>query len=901
MMVLLALVAYHDGWLRVPQQLRTPDESSRSRWFLPRPHWLHQLLQESSGHHLLRCAPRVSKPRGAAGELFSPCLAWATQGHAFAGPLTQWNQQDWLLWEHYREPQDAFSLKLQRVVRVFPSLTIPSSGTRDRGQYMRPFLCESPVQLGSRRLFCAGHWDAPATGRGAAAQLDLAQAEDFLQSPLDLDNLLSNAVCVWLPAPIVHLIAEGVWDSLVLCSSWTVATQSQLRTLLPAPICCPHLPALASRSSPELSMQHGQHTAQRQSHQQQAMPLTREAAAEVAGLLRKWAPAILAAADNQQDDLCQTKLELERAVTQLDTFASPRTSTTSRYDAVAITKTLLIAALLRNRGNVKAAVMRGIQAVFPDQSPEYLENLVGDCPIPHRSTVGRHLVQVDAALCCHWRQRLIQSDDVVYLWADSSPQGGVDWLLSIVQLIKASDLEACAQAARYLCASVDEFERAVQQDDDDLQEHIARERHRCGDLLRSSVVWHRQIPTGLGSGCSTVDHKCKCIVHKFLVETQSVEHLTDVMSRVRAVCVDMGTEMGVADIACQSREYLPPWMAEPGLEADCDIVPLQQTTTTSADSFMMPQALLSPGMAHIFNNLVLDVDTALPWYPKWLEGFRCLVHLLHTDHLRQRFVAKCVLGTPFAVAAHRFERGVPSSAKWRWGTVVNVLDRVLPLRHVLQATWNPTRFLGEHFTAQRPDSHDAADAQHSLLDTRQLTETIRSNMWWSYSEMLQLVNTVSSQLLSWVEGCSCHGWLQKQHNTRQITSTAKQLDLHRAVLNLPPGVGDGSAFGPCPMAGKRAPELARGFLQTEFAALCETLHLQVLHSCAGLSDAEVQTVLSEFEQGKTHMAATLQQKTQFWQRLPWRLAALADSDETRAQQLARQILQEFDAPAGYVL
>ena len=93
------------------------------------------------------------------------------------------------------------------------------------------------------------------------------------------------------------------------------------------------------------------------------------------------------------------------------------------------------------------------------------------------------------------------------------------------------------------------------------------------------------------------------------------------------------------------------------------------------------------------------------------------------------------------------------------------------------------------------------------------------------------------------------------------------------------------------MAGKRAPELARGFLQTEFAALCETLHLQVLRSCAGLGDADMQTVLSEFEQGKAHMAATLQHKSKIWLRLPWRLAALADSDETRAQQCAQQILQ----------
>ena len=105
-------------------------------------------------------------------KCFLQCLAWATQGHAFVGPFTQWNQQEWLIWEHYREPQYAFSLKLQRAVCVVPSLTLPSPSTRDHD--LRPFVCKSRVKLGGCRLFCAGRWET-------AAELDLVQAQDFLQ------------------------------------------------------------------------------------------------------------------------------------------------------------------------------------------------------------------------------------------------------------------------------------------------------------------------------------------------------------------------------------------------------------------------------------------------------------------------------------------------------------------------------------------------------------------------------------------------------------------------------------------------------------------------------------------------------------------------------------------------
>ena len=46
------------------------------------------------------------------------------------------------------------------------------------------------------------------------------------------------------------------------------------------------------------------------------------------------------------------------------------------------------------------------------------------------------------------------------------------------------------------------------------------------------------------------------------------------------------------------------------------------------DEFLMPNALLSAGLVHILHNLTMEVDAALPWWPDWLEGFRCLTHFV---------------------------------------------------------------------------------------------------------------------------------------------------------------------------------------------------------------------------------------------------------------------------------
>jgi hypothetical protein len=96
----------------------------------------------------------------------------------------------------------------------------------------------------------------------------------------------------------------------------------------------------------------------------------------------------------------------------------------------------------------------------------------------------------------------------------------------------------------------------------------------------------------------------------------------------------MGTEMSIPDFAgCNSGDYLLPWMNESaGLEPE-----LRCCGATVADAcedeFLMPNALLSVGLVHILHNLTMEVDAALPWWLDWLEGFRCLTHLLHTKPL----------------------------------------------------------------------------------------------------------------------------------------------------------------------------------------------------------------------------------------------------------------------------
>eukprot|EP00969_Alexandrium_andersonii_P331817 14664468-Alexandrium_andersonii.AAC.1 len=57
--------------------------------------------------------------------------------------------------------------------------------------------------------------------------------------------------------------------------------------------------------------------------------------------------------------------------------------------------------------------------------------------------------------------------------------------------------------------------------------------------------------------------------------------------------------------------------------------------------YVMPRGLVSPGLVHVLNNMVAEADKALDGWGGWLTGLKALSHLLHRDHLRQRFVATC--------------------------------------------------------------------------------------------------------------------------------------------------------------------------------------------------------------------------------------------------------------------
>ena len=113
---------------------------------------------------------------------------------------------------------------------------------------------------------------------------------------------------------------------------------------------------------------------------------------------------------------------------------------------------------------------------------------------------------MDCTFAVLFRDVLDSNFGPVYLWCDSSPQAGVDWLLSIIDYIAEDHLEECHQKYQALYRSTSLIQQSVE--DVNLLAEIAVNRADAIKFLRQKLHRHRQMPMGLGSGASKLENKC---------------------------------------------------------------------------------------------------------------------------------------------------------------------------------------------------------------------------------------------------------------------------------------------------------------------------------------------------------------------------------------------------------
>ena len=289
--------------------------------------------------------------------------------------------------------------------------------------------------------------------------------------------------------------------------------------------------------------------------------------------------------------------------------------------------------------------------------------------------------------------------------------------------------------------------------------------------------------------------------------------------------------------------------------------------------YALPHCLPSPGMLHIYHNIMKDLDTVLESAQLWMQGWKSLGPLLSKSYMRKRFIGTCLLRGPQGAFRSLFERDFPDVVTWRWGSVVQVLDKLLPAEPALRLCWDAVKF-------GAPDrARDHGEEGDVSLDLARVSETINCHAWWLRGHMLFALHSIGRALQQWSEGCDCHTKIVKD----RLQGVAAGLDLNLGVST-------------CPLAGKRACQLSQG-VHKVLVALGGTAagaREQFLQACPDVDAASLEAVLSDFQLALDRFKLVLNYKTRCWQTLPWKLAQVSDPDEESARQSTKAILAEFD-------
>ena len=830
---------------------------------IPKTGWFLERLEQHGLSHVMSTKHEAGTGRTLQNERPSPYLVKLVPDAEFRGALTPWDQECRFLWEYLNYPADGYSLRIASCVQF----CVPVSVGFDRARLSKVVSTPgAPVDLDS------------ASGFFVSDRQQRVMQSPELQRALGItsaqwSDLVNNPLCFSVPHPVVELLGKGCWSKLMLAANWCTRKRPAMQRLTFEL----GFPSQAWLQDLEQSRRLGV------SAPPPELAFSSVHADQIACKIRQFSAACLASVDGE-DERAAATIDLEQMVCRLDSFSKQFRSGRNtmqltgslakggRIDATTLVSSLAAAMQLRHRSQLKSNMKSVFESLFPlCELDEGVWNRV-----PSGATLSRSQLLVDAAYCCFMRRRFAEHH-TLYLLSDSSPQAGYDYLLSTCLMIKSDDLLACSKAARSLRSSWEAFLAAYKADDGDRMAAIAQERYEAGRTLKEGLSVHRLLPMAIGAGASDLEHKSSALARALFAETQTQQEVSAALSRVVSVTTDMGTEKGFAEMSgTRLREILPSWALDGPLQEDADAGQGQADAADAegeaGDAFFLPRAMAVPGLNHIIHNLCSDCNTSLTCWPAWVETFRPLVALIHHKHLRNRYVATCLLGTRHEWMKKFFQTGLPTFAEWRWSSTVQVLEKLLPLRRHLQASWDQSRFESARAVGQEQGeaAEEAAAARETQVeaDVQAVTHAIRSNWFWGFGTLVFRLNQVNSQFMSWAEGCPCHPW-RRSAKTDLDGDPAQQLEhdayvaLEQACreLGLPSG-SDGHSFLPCPLAGLRACELASGSIAEQLQTMAELSKEDLLVETGALDEEQLALLLEEFDRGKSHMIATAANKLQ---------------------------------------
>lgn len=592
-----------------------------------------------------------------------------------------------------------------------------------------------------------------------------------------------------------------------------------------------------------------------------------------------------------------------------------------RYKLWKLLEALKLASLLRDSNRMSQAVKAAMQYVSSEEDRVWVEEQLARESIPSPATLSRARLVADMLMCLwrqhHWESKgIINRKPFLFLTADSSPQGGRDWLLVEEDALCIDDVMVINNAEA---------------------------------LQRLFEVNRALPPCVLGSGNTSVANKVHTILHQIKLEVGAdSEKIQAYCDCVVGWCSDFGAEASVPDCP---RVNMEKWLTDsvresmlvsceqdgtivlPGCSAveaafsagqqcarttscvghhDDDNQGASASPTQSIKTAREPtvgngdvddldgprvhtkcvrsghslgrntrlfqRALFVPGMKHLMDNLLKDLVRQLPHYKQEVEPhLKALETILSNKWYRDRLQHTCFAEENLGQLFRSWSSNLCSH---RWESVAGFVQEVLTVEGPLRSFWNPRAFsLGKH----SPEKGSALGGADDFV--QKFDAAVSNAMVWAYMAMLQEVFQVVTFISSWAEGCSCHEeeHVESHSYFKRRKAIATNIDPTRVAK-----------LATCVMKGRRAPELACGFLEDQLSKLRATKECGILKLALDLQAKDAELLQTDWRAARDYIIMGLTSKLAFWSNLPHKLAGMAHTDEGVARETARAAIYMWD-------
>jgi hypothetical protein len=218
------------------------------------------------------------------------------------------------------------------------------------------------------------------------------------------------------------------------------------------------------------------------------------------------------------------------------------------YSMSTLVKHMMMSKMLKRSKPLKQAIQGALSIALGDALSQKLMDDIRDgvLKIPGQTTLYRHELSIHAGWLLHNRIS-VSDDDCWFAMVDSSSQGGRDWVLCVVSMLRSEQVLHAFDLASCIIQN-----RSRPQDGD---EDIGAKMKELSGLLKL----HTFTPTAVGSKRGSILHKLHALLHSWRLSLVTWYDVCRALRGCVSFTCDFGTERLLQRVPPMPLSALFPW------------------------------------------------------------------------------------------------------------------------------------------------------------------------------------------------------------------------------------------------------------------------------------------------------------------------------------------------------